>query len=750
MLGATPALRPMAQPLAVQVGATPAPRRNPLMELAESFNGVNEELRTVLRDASAREERDAQAIGEIEAGRLAAAGRLAELDKVLKMKVDAGELPAVRLPAAQRGASIRAGHEHADVGLRTFLMGRKADIVAGRAPLEDVIAEGVSKFGEAIGPNAFYERLGFEKGTQDVLGAFRKRVGEEQAQEAERFQNEKRANEGTELLFQLATADSDTAPTAKGFVKTFLDTIHSEMKGSDVNPLFSENMLKPAVARLVETRNFEGAAQLLEEAKTIDLTGKGGLYGKTALGSETILTLSNLVEQKSRLARSADADRLREEAYIADRAGQDRAAKDVYDLQNQFGGDMPASERQRLQDEARKALSPVAYQAYQETLNHAYENHERWRKDEQTAALALGSTNTLDPARLADAEAKLEFDFNHGSLSAATYHAAKQNLERNKALSTLVQSNDVENFRKEVFAIPEVGSYGNATTVVFAEAELQKEWGLMDENARTELQNRVVDYFVDQYRQEIRTRTGGDPAKAEGSQVQARLEAAQKATKLAKTLLTSQTDARIKADADRRALAQARAVREAKSKEALTDSPFKLQADMTTNAIDFRGAKVTLSEKGNFSEEALKLRAKDRPLPKAEKDFVSVAFRARGLYYPFHNFKDKRLVYMPALAEEAIAKPDGESAQIYAVAKSTAGFTPEEIKAGKTKHGVLFDPSQIDPRIISVFRSVSELNKHWNNGAFDETFAALGDAVDSQDTMTPQQFYLAQVALLSK
>src|SRR5262245_40854509 len=108
---AAPGLNPTARPLQIQTGATPAPNRSPLMELAESFREVNPELRNMLRDASAREERDAMALGELEAQRLGASKRMGEIEGVIKQAVDEGKVSHVRLPAFERGFRMRIGKE---------------------------------------------------------------------------------------------------------------------------------------------------------------------------------------------------------------------------------------------------------------------------------------------------------------------------------------------------------------------------------------------------------------------------------------------------------------------------------------------------------------------------------------------------------------------------------------------------------------------------------------------------------------
>lgn len=302
---ASPTLQPTAQPIATQIGATPPPRSSGLMDLANAFASVNPELRDGLRDAAAREDNDAMALGELEATKARAAGRMAELDTILKKKVDSGELPWARLPAAQRGASIRAGQEAAEIGLQTELLKTLPDAIkADPKDVEASVGDIYTKFREQIRPDDFYAQVGFNKAAQNVIAGFRQRVAEGQSAEFERQAKQQLADDGTERLHQLASADADATPVIKDGVKQFLDQARRELPKSQVNAFFGENMLKPAVDRLVQEGKYSQARQLVEEVKSLDLTGKGGLFGKTEDGGKTILQLSTLIEERDRASTS--------------------------------------------------------------------------------------------------------------------------------------------------------------------------------------------------------------------------------------------------------------------------------------------------------------------------------------------------------------------------------------------------------------------------------------------------------------
>lgn len=745
LLSAAPALQPAARPHPLSIGATPPPRRSPLMDLAGAFDGINDELRDMLRDAAATQEKDAAALGEIEATRLRSEGRLKELDAVLKAKVDSGELPAVRLPAAQRAAAVRTGHEAATIGLRDELFSRVKEAVrVGPEESSKMVSELFNKYSNAIPAGAFFERRGFDAAARDVVAQFRERVREEQTVEAERYQKQKQADEGTDLVYQLASAPEDLAPQAKERVKLFLDTIRGEMKKSEVNDFFADGILKGAVARLVEEKNFGAADQILEEVKSIDLTGKGGLFGKTEVGSKVIFELSNLVESKRRTATSADADSMREKLFLADTLGKTEAAKDVYELRKANGGQLPFSERQRLLTEAQQRITdPLAYQSYTAVLNSEFENQERWNADPQATARLLVEVDTLDPKKLEEVEAKLEVGLTSRSLSPSAYHEAMSLVKRNRALTTQISDNDVEAFTKRVFAVK---SPLGGVTIDVGSPELADMWETLPSARQTEIRVAAADTFVEAFRQQIRLLSQNNPESVPSIKAQAWDKASEQARTFAASAIKQgekrQRNSLQKAEVSNQSLTvqTVRVLRGALPSPDYAPAPgisWRKDVDIPLPTIEGRKPK-------EIKEEA----RQDGRLPLAERDYVVTVSPKDGTH-PYRS-SEVRLVHLPALAEAIKANPTGPEASTYAIAKSRAGFTPKEIKAGKTKHGVEFNPGEIDPKVVSVFTTKAELEKHWNNGEPDETFLSVGDLVDPGDTLTTREFYLAQRALLGR
>lgn len=281
---AAPALSPTARPLAINVGATPLPHRSPLMELADSFHGFDSELRGMLRDAAAREDRDAMALGELEAQKQNAAARMREIETALKTAVDAGQVSHVRLPAFERGFRSRVGRDLAQSVFQEKLTQRlpEAMRVEGRTDPEKIVADTYAEVSKGIHPDDFYARASFDDVAQGVIAGFRQRAAEGYTAEFKRAAETRIADEGSEIVFQLAAANAEDAPALRQSVKDHLDRIRTELPKSEVNAFFVNNVVAPAVAQLLTESKTDEARSLLQELEFVDVTGNGGMLAQTA------------------------------------------------------------------------------------------------------------------------------------------------------------------------------------------------------------------------------------------------------------------------------------------------------------------------------------------------------------------------------------------------------------------------------------------------------------------------------------
>jgi len=144
--------------------------------------------------------------------------------------------------------------------------------------------------------------------------------------------------------------------------------------------------------------------------------------------------------------------------------------------------------------------------------------------------------------------------------------------------------------------------------------------------------------------------------------------------------------------------------------------------------------------------------AKQLTLPPAERDVVAVSLD-RGFW------SKSRLVPVDlnAVAKDIIQTDDASKAekamQVYIEGKRQLGFTPEEVlkPARITKHGVPFDPKEIDPRHYPVFGSLAKLEEAWNNGKPTALFYQFKAAVaepNPKKPMSAADFYTAQFVRL--
>lgn len=749
LLGATPALRPMARPIQVTPGATPAPTRSPLMELADSFNTANAELRSLLRDVAAQEEKDAAAIGEIEAQRLLAEGNIKGLDKALKAKVDAGELPPVRLPAAQRAAAIRVGHEHAEVGLRSYLDKQLSTAVASKPEeVQRIIAEATKQFGEALSPDAFYEQQAFARTSASVITEFQTRVNREQLARAEKAQRELRASELNGLLFQVATADADSIPEAAARVKASLDSIReNEIPKSEVNKVFTADAVKPALDNLILRKDWSGAKQLIHTLTELDLTGNGGLYGKTAEGSAVLREAERMVFVREREDIGLKAAELADSRQLAEEQGRKRAAEVIYKARQDNGGTLPPSIRDQLLKDS--GLKDEADSVYRTRILAEFDQDAKARSNEAEAVKLLRDLDTFDTARADLKFREIETKVEAGELSAAVLAKAYEIRDNNTALYRVMTEQDFRTFNNEVFEAP---GLQNTAALDVGDTTASDVWTGLPPEIRQDIRNSGLEAFRSTFAAEIRTRSEGKPENAPAIK-----QAAYQAAKLAaqnrvKALVTGSRATVAQVQTEKEVTEQANLI--AQARRAFPGKSFLRRMLETKATADLQLAsaftKIPAAETPEETPEKADPKArldKQRNLPPAEWDIVPLpAPIARNLA----RISTVRRNTVDLAAAASAVDSDNDARHYYAVAKSLAGFTPEEVKKGVTKHGVSFDPGQLDYRRVPVFRTVAELNKHWNNGEFDETFGELGDIIDPKNSMTPEQFYLAQLALLSK
>lgn len=763
--GAAPGLTPTARPLSIPIGATPVPQRSSLRELSDAFAGFNDELRVMLRDASAREERDAMALGELEAQKTQAASRIGEIEATIKQAVDAGQVSHVRLPAFERGFRSRVGRDLAQSVFQEKLTQRlpEAMRVEGRTDPERIVADTYAEVSKQLHPDDFFARAAFDDTAQGVIAGFRQRSAEGYTAEFKRAAESRMADEGSEILFQLASAAEDDAPALHSSINAHLDAIRHELPKSEVNGFFVTKVVVPSLEKLISEEKFGEARNLLDEMERVDVTGKGGLLSQTAVAKTVFSDLRAKIERESRYAEHESFNRLRRDREAQVMQGENAAAEQLNQLRLDNSGRLNPSDRFRLIDEFRKANpgDPLKSQGFADAVHREFDGEDRWRADERAISELETSIKTLSKEKLAEGRDRLNALYNLGEIPPSARTRLAQQIDKLDALYGAIDEQDISGFKRSLYSrtITTKTKEGlDLTTNVInfgetgaAESAAIKLWDDLPADLKEAHEMQVTAAFTEALEAEIRAI--GDPLRVPMEKVSAVDRAAVKARVHARSLLREFSKQHAQQQVKKETAKAVEATAQVKSFTSRGSVGLGFVETTTEDAVSRdtvpgdavpkqtrRAVYRIPSDKGDFAayrEDAKKL--------KADRDFSELRLEGALRGQP---------VSLVRLAEDADknASPEGraKARELYGIGKGLLGYTPEEIQTGTTRHGLTFNPKDIDPRYIPVFRSVAELDKHWAQGKPDEIFYAVGDRIDPDSKLTARQFYLFQRELLRR
>lgn len=445
----------------------------------------------------------------------------------------------------------------------------------------------------------------------------------------------------------------------------------------------------------------------------------------------------------------------------------------VFDLKKKNGGaPLDTADIPKLLASARASITnPLTYETFEKTLRGAFDDDEKWRNDDQASAKLLTEINTIDPDKLDAKDKELDLRFAAKEVPASAYHQAKQLIQQHRAMYGQIDEQDIHSFGKAVFAVRD--EVGKRMTINVGDDKMPDVWEKLSADNQTTVRVASEDFFKDEFRQNILMMSRGDPTQVPAIKQQAWDKASTKAQAYAKGAIVSALKAQQQAGVTAKVANQAANINQAKlvvpSQSAWSALMGNLHEPFISYAVKDvapKGIRAPETHTAWFvprpSEDIAKEIEAQKTTPQSEWDVMATP----SYFYTTRRLQgDMRLplaLDLKALAAE-ITAPVGDETQhgagnpgrakiarqYYGIAKSMLGFTPQEITAGKTKHGVAFDPSQIDAKTIPVFRSVAELEKAWNKGDLTPEFEAVGDAVDPKHRMYAEDFYKAQLALLS-
>lgn len=714
------------------------------MDLGEAFRAFNPELRDMLRDVAASQERDAMALGELEAVRTNAAQRMGDIETTLKKAADEGQISHVRLPSFERGFRMRTGKELGAL-YQEKLTARLDETtqVENRLDPEKVIAETYADVTKQIHSSDLYARLGFEEAAQGITAGFRQRSAEAYTSNYKKAAEGKMADEGSEIALQLAAAPHDQADAYRASVRANLDELRKELPVAKVNEFYTTRVVAPAVDKLVSNQKFTEARNLVDEMERVDVTGKGGLLGQTSVGKSVFSDLRAKIEREARYAEHEAFSTFRQKEEMTQHLGELDAASVLQKVRMDNSGRLPPDARFKFLDEYRKANAndPLKVSAFEKTFQVEYENEDKWRSNSKLTAELEVSLQTLRKDDLEAGRARLDALFHSGEVAPSDYVRLTKHVEQLQALYGAIDEQDFKRLKLDLYADP-TGIAGMRTVNfgdknVTGELTSEKLWSKLPQELQATHEQRVMDYFSHALEDGIRA--VGDPNKVPAEKAKVLDAATLKTREYAYGLLRELSGVNKQRENTRRVEEQAKAVRMSRLSRGFDVVPHlgNYTAPLSKKGIRF----------GPFAGQF-------GPAPEADEASIRIpASSFKEWLSPGMNGREN-LVNLPDLAKDIQDNPDEakalKSKAMYGYVKSRLGFTPDEVKSGVTKHGVPFDPSAIDPRHISVFRSREELEKAYNSGQPTTQFFAVGDALDPKDKLTPEQFYLAQLALFSK
>lgn len=510
LAGAAPRLQPTARPVSIPIGATPPQRRSPLAELAQAFDGFNAELKGALQDAAIKADADAFTLGELEAQKQDAARRLGELETVAKELVDSGHLNKARSPAFKRGYSSRVGRDLARGEFHRALFSRlseAAKVDDAKAP-EAIIAEVRQEVASSLPSGDLYAQEAFDDNANASVAQFIQRATEERLRNLEAVGEVKMADEGAEILHSLAFAPTDEDEQDRlAAYREHLDTLRTELRKTDVNAFTLTRSLRPVVAELIQDGHYDEAEGLLQQVEDFDVTGKGGLLGKTADGRALLADLQSKVEKERRYASRDRFEEATIEARQAAINGRSDAGNTLAAIRQENAGNLPPVALKEALDNYRLEHGGNLDQitAFEDALDRA-------RKYDEGAAdttAAKGVLARFDDS-LADSEAEanlaaLQGLYDLGLASAEQVTKASQFVTELKDVNGLIREQDLTGFQRDTFAEAR-DQYGGTVLVLDLNAShAQEEEELLGiyEDLSGAVRSQVVQQVTEKFREAL-------------------------------------------------------------------------------------------------------------------------------------------------------------------------------------------------------------------------------------------------------
>ncbi|EIP99504.1 hypothetical protein OpiT1DRAFT_04022 [Opitutaceae bacterium TAV1] len=692
----------------------------PIFQLANALGDIVPELLPLIREKAAREKQDALTFNDLKAAREDSQTKLNALNGALKQHLDDGTLPRSRLPYAVIGYSRRSGQDIAADKLPELYEARLADATSPDSTFDpDAVIHQVNEEIRSLLPqDNIYALQGFQQEADRQAERFRQRAS---AMHEQKFAEAQEARIGTRLesfADAYAYADPDEREGVATQAHQFISTIkEQEIPRHRIAPLVASKALE-AVRDILSSdpTATDRAERVLSLYHDYDLTGQGGLLGKTAAARSYFIAARQAIHEADQQADTIDRKRVdqnRIDRQLGVDAGHATRAEH---------GDKPFTKADRDEYVKRFAESPEGrnpqkLDAYREFLDKTLSDSKASKADDNdTLATALRMVRTIDPAALDEAQDFIRQAEARGDLLGLTVaQRLEPEMMKARALSGVYDAR-----WRSITAARLYGGTGDedspdSLTPAFPSVVEPGDLDLSQDEWRKH-RSQVLDFFDREVREQLVILSEGDPAKAFQVREKARMEAFTATTREAERLATQ--------------------MRQEKKQQARE----KIQADLSARVL--RG----MTDHETLTQETRAL-LDGKPWGSALFYRLTHDIPMKDSWPP--AIIDPREHWLQSLADQATASQAHATA--YAFAKSAEGYTIDEMKAGKTSEGLPLNPRLIDWRTVPLFRSRKELEAAYSrrkdrDGVFNEVHLL----VDPARLHPAADLYTAQATLFSK
>lgn len=768
-------IQPTARPFALTPGATPPPRSTGLEELADALEGLNPALRPLLMDAAAKANKDSAAAGELEAMRLDAEKGMEEIDGHFKQLIDEGKVPFWTRPAYREAYFKRAGARYGTL-LEQRLNARleqEPNPANANEAIQRMVTEEMGALSEKVAGADHFVQRGFAESTAIAIAAFQRQAADHYQKQFVQAADSAAADAGKNIAVALAHAPEHTLDGARENLVAFVKQQGSkERPKHEANGFVIANSIAPVLDDLISRNEFRAAHQLLDQVDSAVIDGGNGTLGATKEAARFLSPLRNRLEGAEntdmgrtarKLAAQVEEDRLKGQQAAMEAVSQARSSG-TYNLAEETVSKLSAEFMA-----ANKDASATTKEAFRKTVSETLRwDREGLREDSQIVQLEEQISDSVDPEQIGILADTAQSLMDAGRMSPSTFQAIQAKAKANTALLKEISKTDVSLADRSIFFYKD--SESTIASVNLGSPQADEAWSKLPAGLQMQLRNEAREA----YRQSMVASFRGFKSLTEALSVKdSKLHP--DAVESTRAFVASRAQQLVKegkvTEAAKKAEEQAVKAKRGRSliptlnsfvRGSTASEPSVAELHYSVKEKTAKGIKNPKTTSFAFvplpAEDAQKVAEEQRGKDPAEWDVMDTP---ASFYVTLRNQADMKLprvLDMRELAKTALQEPDttetnaeahpkriAAARYYYWQAKARSGFTPEEVTSGKTKHGMTFDPAELQGKDLFIFGSPERLSKEWNGGDYTETFEALRLKVAPKKH--PQDFFMDQMAL---